>query len=243
MTTALESFVTDVIAAHGGLERWRTFDSVAAQVIAGGLLWPMKGMDIAPAPRTITGEFRRQRVHIEPFGDPDWHMIYTPQRIAIETRAGALIAEQQNPRETFAGHAWETAWSPLQLAYFNGYAMWTYYNLPFLLGEPGIEATEIPSIADGSSVLRGLRVRFPQEIHSHSSEQSLYFDDSGLLRRQDYQVDVAGRGRAAHLISDYVDVQGLLFPTRRRVFMRSADGTLQLDKMPVSIDLSDFELS
>ena len=49
--------------------------------------------------------------------------------------------------------------------------------------------------------------------------------------------------RAAHLISDYVDVQGLLFPTRRRVFMRNEDGTLQLDKMPVSIDLSDFELS
>jgi hypothetical protein len=92
-------------------------------------------------------------------------------------------------------------------------------------------------------MLRGLRVRFPQDIHSHSSEQSLYFDDGGLLRRQDYQVDVAGRARAAHLISDYVDVQGLLLPTRRRVFMRSADGTLQLDRMPVSIDLSDFELS
>jgi hypothetical protein len=130
-----------------------------------------------------------------------------------------------------------------QLAYFNGYAMWTYYNLPFLLGEPAVEATEIPSIADGDSVLRGLRVRFPREIHSHSPEQSLYFDDSGLLRRQDYEVDVAGRGRAAHLISDYIDVQGLLFPTRRRVFMRNADGTLQFDKMPVSIDLSDFELS
>ena len=80
-------------------------------------------------------------------------------------------------------------------------------------------------------------------IHSHSSEQSLYFEASGLLRRQDYEVDVAGRGRAAHLISDYIDVQGLLFPTRRRVFMRNADGTLQFDKMPVSIDLSDFELS
>jgi hypothetical protein len=61
--------------------------------------------------------------------------------------------------------------------------------------------------------------------------------------RQDYEVDVAGRGRAAHLISDYIDVQGLLFPARRRVFMRNADGTLQFDKMPGFIDLSDFELS
>ena len=243
MTTVLESFVTDVLAAHGGLERWRTFDSVAAQVIAGGLLWPMKGMDIGPAPRTITGEFRRQRVHLEPFGDPDWHMTYTPQRIAIETRAGSLVAEQQNPRETFAGHAWETPWSPLQLAYFNGYAMWTYYNLPFVLAEPGFEIIELPPITQDDVTLRGLRVLFPKHIHTHCAEQSVYFDADGLLRRQDYEVDIAGQVRAAHLISEYVDVQGLKLATKRRVFMRNQDGTLQLDQMIVSIDLSDFRLS
>jgi hypothetical protein len=92
-------------------------------------------------------------------------------------------------------------------------------------------------------VLRGLRVRFPPDVHSHSPEQHLYFDAAGLLRRHDYEVDIAGRGRAAHMVSDYVEVQGLLFPTRRRVFMRNDDGTLQLDQMPVSIDLSDFQLS
>lgn len=243
MNTATQSLLAEVLDAHGGIDRWHQFSKVRSIVVSGGFLWGMKGIPLDDTPRAITSEFRRQWTRVEPFGHADWHMLYEPTRVVIETQAGEVVAQQDNPRETFAGHAWETPWTPLQLAYFNGYAMWTYYNLPFLLGEPGIEATEIPSIADGGSVLRGLRVRFPQEIHSHSSEQSLYFDDSGLLRRQDYQVDVAGRGRAAHLISDYVDVQGLLFPTRRRVFMRSADGTLQLDKMPVSIDLSDFELS
>ena len=42
------------------------------------------------------------------FGTPDWHMIFHPDRVVIETRTGDLIAEQANPRETFAGHAWET---------------------------------------------------------------------------------------------------------------------------------------
>jgi hypothetical protein len=46
-----------------------------------------------------------------------------PDCVVIETRTGDLIAEQRNPRETFAGHAWETPWTPLQLGYFNGYAM------------------------------------------------------------------------------------------------------------------------
>jgi hypothetical protein len=44
-------------------------------------------------------------------------------RVVIETQAGEIIAEQENPRETFAGHAWETPWTPVQLGYFNGYAM------------------------------------------------------------------------------------------------------------------------
>jgi hypothetical protein len=243
MTTATQTLLTEVLDAHGGMDRWHQFSKVRSSVVSGGFLWGMKGIALDDTPRSITSEFRRQRTRVEPFGQVDWHMLYEPARVVIESQAGEVVAQQDNPRTTFAGHAWETPWTPLQLAYFNGYAMWTYYNLPFLLGEPGIEVTEISSIADGGSMLRGLLVRFPQEIHSHSSEQSLYFDDGGLLRRQDYEVDVAGQARAAHLISDYVDVQGLLFPTRRRVVMRNADGTLQLDRMPVSIDLSDFELS
>ena len=93
----------------------------------------------------MTSDFKRQRTRTEPFGNPDWHMTYQPDRVAIETAAGDIVAEQLAPRETFDGHAWETPWTPLQLGYFNGYAMWTYYNLPFLLGEPGVQTTEIPS--------------------------------------------------------------------------------------------------
>jgi hypothetical protein len=137
----------------------------------------------------------------------------------------------------------DVVWTPLQLGYFNGYAMWTYYNLPFLLGEPGVATNEIASIEQDGRKLKGLRAVFGSDIHTHCPEQSLYFDDEGLLRRQDYRVDVAGGTAAAHLISDYVDVQGLRMPTRRRVFMRNEDGTFASDRALVSVDLSDFELS
>jgi hypothetical protein len=243
MKTIPSDFLSNILDAHGGLQRWRAFNSISAQVIAGGFLWPMKGFDLGGSPRTITAEFRRQWVHIDPFGDPDWQMTYTPDQIDVVTRAGALILGQINPRETFAGHAWETPWAPAQLAYFNGYAMWTYYNLPFILAEPGFEAVVIPPVIQDGEQLAGLRVLFPKHIHTHCAEQELYFDSSGLLRRQDYLVDVAGRSRAAHLICDYIDVQGLKLATKRRVFIRNRDGSLQLDKVTVSIDLSDFRLS
>jgi hypothetical protein len=190
----------------------------------------------------MTAELGRQVILIEPFGDPDWHMTYTPDRVVIETRTADIIAEQANPRDTFVGHDWTTPWTPTQLAYFSGYAMWNYFNLPFLLREPGFGLREIPSIEQDGQSLSGLQVQFPQNIHTHSPLQNLYFDETGLLRRQDYQVDIAGGNTAGHLISDYIDVEGLKFATKRRVFVRNEDGSLQLDSMPVSIDLFDFKL-
>jgi hypothetical protein len=242
-TTGVRTLLAEVLAAHGGIDRWRRFTQVTSTVVTGGFLWSMKGMEIDASARRMTSDFRRQRTRTEPFGDAEWQMTYEPDSVVIATQSGTIIAEQQHPRETFAGHVWETPWSPLQLGYFNGYAMWTYYNLPFLLGEAGVETTEIAPIDLEGRALRGLRARFAPGIHTHCREQNLYFDGEGLLRRHDYQVDVAGGTRAAHLISDYVDVQGLRFPTRRRVFVRNEDGTFQSDRTLVSADLSDVQLS
>jgi hypothetical protein len=41
-----------------------------------------------------------------------------------------------------------------------------------------------------------------------------------LLRRHDYSVDVAGGFGAAQLTSDYVEVQGVRLPTKRRAHTR-----------------------
>ncbi|HQU92537.1 MAG TPA: hypothetical protein PLK77_09585 [Pyrinomonadaceae bacterium] len=232
-----------VLDAHGGYERWKKFEKVSSQVVSGGFLWAMKGIPIDNTPRTMMSEFRRQWSCTDPFGEAEWHMTFTPDRVAIETASGEIIAEQRDPRDTFSDHHWDTPWTPLQLGYFNGYAMWTYYNLPFLLGEPGFALAAIPPLIQDGVQLTGIKVGFPQTIHTHSREQNLYFEEGGLLCRQDYSVDVAGGAKAAHLISDYVDVGGLKFATKRRVYMRNEDDSLQLDQMPVSIDLSDFELS
>jgi hypothetical protein len=165
----------------------------------------MKGFPLGDTARSITSEFRRQWTRVEPFGEAGWHMIYEPDRVAIKTSTGEVVAQQDDPRTSFAGHVWETPWTATQLAYFNGYAMWTYYNFPFVLGERGVEIADIPPMAHAGQLLRGMRVRFPRNVYSHCEDQNLYFDDRGLLRRHDYEVEVAGQARAAHLISEYVD--------------------------------------
>ena len=53
----------------------------------------------------------------------------------------------------------------LNLAYFNGYAMWTYHATPFVFGEPGYEARDVAPIENAGETLRGVAVRFPEGVH------------------------------------------------------------------------------
>ncbi|HXP50349.1 MAG TPA: hypothetical protein VN922_10360, partial [Bacteroidia bacterium] len=84
----------------------------------------------------------------------------------------------------------------------------------------GFEVTEISPWQEGGEVWRGLRVKFPNEIASHSKEQDFYFGDDFLLRRHDYHLDVAGGHLVAQYIYDIVEADGLRFPTKRRAYLR-----------------------
>jgi len=78
----------------------------------------------------------------QPFLDARTRTRFEPQRAALETVDGKLIDELKQPRASFAGHALDTKWTRLQLAYFTGYAMWTYLNLPFLLARQDVPSEE-----------------------------------------------------------------------------------------------------
>ncbi|MGY4347124.1 hypothetical protein ACVWXM_003591 [Bradyrhizobium sp. GM7.3] len=88
-----------------------------------------------------------------------------------------------------------------------------------------------------------LRVRFPNDIATHSAVQTLYFDADGLLKRHDYDVEIAGNTPGAHLIDGYVEVSGIRFPTKRRIYARQPDGSFSTEPLVVSIDLSNIRLS
>jgi hypothetical protein len=152
-------------------------------------------------------------------------------------RDGTTIAERSDPRAAFTGHTQTTPWDPLHRVYFNGYALWTYMTTPFLLAEPGFKVAEIAPVQEGDATWRGLRATFPDSIATHSREQDFYFGPDGLLRRHDFHVDVAGGFAAAQLVSEFVEVQGLRFPTRRRAYQRADDMRPKLDPLMVPIAL------
>lgn len=232
-----------VIEAHGGLERWQAFTQVTARLVQGGVLWALKGKAGMLDEVGVTVVLDRQFVSHAPFGPAGLRSAFTPDLVTLAGPDGTIVEELRDPRASFAGHTLETPWSDPQLAYFAGCAMWTYLTIPFLLAHPGVETEEIERWSGNDGAWRRLRVRFPAGIATHSAVQTLYVDEANLLVRHDYDVEIAGGTPGAHFVSSYVDVSGIKFPTRRRIFPRRPDGQALPEPLVVSIDLSEITLS
>jgi hypothetical protein len=82
-------------------------------------------------------------------------------------------------------------------------------------------------------------VVWPSYLATHSTEQTLYVGADGLFRRHDYDVEIAGGSAAAHYISDYSEVAGIMVPTSHRIFPRQPDGQSLSEPLLVSIDVNE----
>jgi hypothetical protein len=228
------------IEAHGGLTRWNELSSVSARLIQGGALWALKGQPGVLDDVVVTASLHEQRASHRPFGAADRHSVFTPQRVAIERDDGTVIEALDRPRDSFAGHTLETPWSALQLAYFVGTAMWTYLTQPFTFALSGFQTRELEPWEEAGQPRRRLHVTWPSYLASHSTEQTLYLDDEGLLVRHDYDVEISGGTTAAHYLSDYTEVAGIRLATKHRIFPRTPDGQSLAEPLVVSIDLSEI---
>jgi hypothetical protein len=212
------------IEAHGGLERWNRFSTVSVHGMNGGVFWGAKGKAGVLDDVTVTVDTRNEKVSHRPFGSPDRRSRFEPQRVALENASGKVVEELLQPRSSFKGHIFETPWNDLRLAYFAGCAMWTYINTPFFLARPGVGSEELEPWQEAGETWRRLKVRFPADIATLSTEQTLYFDQKGLLKRHDYHVEISGDIGAAHYVSDLKEFFGIVFPTKHRIFGLQPDG-------------------
>ncbi|WP_049102703.1 hypothetical protein, partial [Burkholderia cenocepacia] len=185
----------------------------------------------------------RQWASHAPFGAPAARSEFTGERIALLDSAGHVLAAREQPRGSFDGHTLETPWDELQLAFFAGCAMWTYLNAPFVLAWDGVHCEEDGVWNEQGEAWRRIRVHYPDTLEVFSKAQTIYVGPDGLVRRLDYDVEIAGNTPGAHYVSDYVTVSGIRFPTKRRIYPRAADGQAVPEPLVVSIDLHDIALS
>jgi hypothetical protein len=231
------------LAAHGGLDRWNSFETVQATIVTGGQLFGMKGTPQDSTPRRMTVSTRREWASVIPFGADDQRTNFTANRIAIEKVDGTVVQERIHPSEHAEGKAVDAPWDVLDRAYFNGYALWTYLTTPFHITIPGFTVEEIEPWQEDDELWGGLRVTYPPDIASHSRQQDFYFGPDFLLRRHDYHVEASGGFAAAQYVFELVTVQGITLSTKRRAYMRDDRCLPMHDRLMVSIDLSNISFS
>jgi hypothetical protein len=229
------------VKAHGGLDRWNKVNAIKVAASITGAIWFVKGKGDVLKDVVLTAETRNERVTVD-FPGQNKRAVFEPNRIVIEKVDGTLIESRDNPEKSFEGQQRETPWDDTQVAYFVGEALWTYLNTPFLYTHDGFTTEEISSIQVESETWRRLKVTFPDNVKSHSKEQISCFGPDGLLRRHDYRVDILGGATGLNYASDYRNVDGIIVPTKRRVYAYEGDYQLVKEPLLVGIDMGEITL-
>src|SRR3979490_513797 len=216
----MADLLSSVIAAHGGLDRWRTVRAIDMKFNFSGGLLDLKGYPGHRRP-SASVDAATPRTVFQRLGDEsDDRWIFTPNRVWIERRDGTIVEERSDPRAAFAGHVRETPWDRLHLNYFLGYAVWNYLTTPFLFARTGFATRELEAHVEGRETWRVLEGTYPDDVPAHTQVQKLYFGDAFMLRRR------RAGGRRSALLLDQVTIDGLVFPTFRRVVRRTPEGPL-----------------
>jgi hypothetical protein len=227
------------IAAHGGLALWEQASEVRAQLSSGGLAFASKLQGNAVRDVQARVSTSSQRVVFEPYPRAGQRGVLEPDgSVRIETDAGELIEARENPRGAFADLRHKLWWDRLDILYFGTYAMWTYISTPFVFARDGYELAELDPWEERGERWRRLAVRFPDDVHTHCREQVFHIDANGLIRRHDYTAEpLSSRANAAHYCFDHQSFDGLVMPTRRRVYPRKRGGGRRAHPLLVWIDV------
>lgn len=234
------------IEAHGGLERWKAVNEITFSAQTGGVALPLKLQFSAfnNYRGIVSADPEHPYAAFTPYPQQSLQGVFQNGAVRILAPGGRVVAENKNPRANFADLRHMFIWDPIDALYFGGYAIWNYMNLPFLLTAPGMELFELEPWEEGERKLRRLHAVFPSYFHTHSKEQTFYFNDEGLLFRHDYTAEVFGKwAKAAHYSVGHKEFDGLVFPTVRRVFPRKADNTPVRFVNLVSIDIDNIKLT
>jgi hypothetical protein len=230
------------VMAHGGLDRWREVNSVRVAASITGAIWFVKGKGDALKNVVMTIDTRKERLTTD-FHGQDKRTVFEPARVVIEKTDGTLIDARNDPEKSFQGQERETPWDDIHVAYFCGEALWTYLNTPFLYTNEGFATEEISSIQVEGETWRRLKVTFPDSVKSHTRQQISCFGPDGLLRRHDYTVDILGGATGLNYASEYRDVDGIIIPTKRRVYAYEGDYQLVKEPLLVAIDMGEIALA
>ncbi|MGI5414092.1 hypothetical protein ACQEV9_45820 [Streptomyces chartreusis] len=238
-----------VLKAHGGKERWSKLTTADAVTRFGGPAWSMRQVPDVALSREVTVDFTTQRAVFHDYTGAGLRGIYTPDHVSIVDEDGRTVRERHNPVASFQGLTAQSPWDMLHALYFIGYATWNYLTAPQLLTLPGVQVEELvreqPALDPQpglSATWQRLGVTFPDNLTVHNKNQIFYYDENGLQRRMDYAPRVTGGIPAVHMVDGHQEFSGLVFPTRRRVYIPNPEGQGLLPEPFITVEYADIRV-
>jgi hypothetical protein len=238
--------------SHGGLERWRAAQEVRIDMRGGGLVFaaraPLRRRGRAGGtvhfstdePRTIFYPSRNPKFPA-PIDDGQLG-VYDKGSVWIEGLSGETLARRDEARAAFAGLRHQLRWDRLDEIYFKGYALWNYIAAPFMFTRNGFQLREGRPFRHRDERWRTLEVTFPDDVPTHSREQTFYFNERGILQRHDYVAEVIGSyAVSAHSVYDHKTFDGIVVPTRHKVTLRAGHRATP-GPATIWIRIDDFKL-
>jgi hypothetical protein len=233
------------IATTGGRALWNSLRGLKIDISIGGPIWPMKGWPPGQTfDQVLAVDTVAEHIVFTPFTRPDQEMVFdaATDSVTMQTLDGQPVHTLSPARAGFKGMVRNSPWDAPHLGYFLGYACWNYFTTPFLFGYPDVTTGEMEPWREAGQTWRRLQVRFPPSVVTHNPEQIFYFDPDGVQRRMDYIVEINGSTLVGHYTSRYQSFGGLQVATRRRVFRRNPDNTVNLNLPSITLDIHDVEL-
>jgi hypothetical protein len=225
-----------MINAHGGIAIWEQASSVTLELHGGGLLLVAKGQASTMRDVAVTVPTTGQRTVVSPFPKPGMRGVFDAGSVRIETDDAEVVERRDDPRPLFKKLRRQLRWDDLDLLYFSGYALWNYVSLPFVLLRGGYRA----EAKDETTLV----VTFPPDVHTHCPTQRFVLNGSGLLQRHLYTAEPVGRfARSVHVASGQREFDGLIFPTKRRVYPRGVGRARIPFPVLVRIDIDNVTVS
>ncbi|KAA0099640.1 hypothetical protein CIW49_08575 [Mycolicibacterium sp. P1-18] len=228
------------VEAHGGLRRWDQLTSAKGRFAIAGAIWDFKGVPGVLADVTVALDLRAERVTLDPVGGDDTHTVFADGRLELRSTSGDLVEVVTDPRDAMTRLPYDTPWNAMDAAYFASEAWWTYLTAPFLFTYDGFDVEEVEPFVEAGVSHRTLRVVFPDDVDGHTAEQFFHFDDTGLLFRHTYTVDVLDGATGANYPSEWKIVDGIAVPMVRRIYGYDADRRRIPEPVLVSLDIREL---
>jgi hypothetical protein len=207
-----EGLAQRLVDAYGGEERWRSATAVEARLTIGGLLFRWKRRREGYWPVVyVRCEIAEPKTRFDPIDRSGLIAVMEGHSIRVETHTGRVLERRENGREGMPYGRRLLYWDALDIGYFFGYTMWNYLTLPALTLRDDIHWRET---SDDT-----LEATFEPQVPTHCPVQAFHLEkETGRLRQYDYTAEpFGGFAKAAHMVTEHRDFDGLTVASKRRV--------------------------